>query len=121
MGPLTLEVGRDDWPQNVTFNNLYTANTFHIMPWSQGVRLIEMAEKNLARGHLFMIYGPFNYRGQWTSKSNEIFDRSLRQRDPLMGLRDFETLSETMAKHTFDLVADHEMPANNRFLIFQKN
>ena len=37
------------------------------------------------------IYGPFRYAGRYTSDSNRDFDRMLKERDPLSGLRDLKS------------------------------
>ena len=44
----------------------------------------------------------------------------LRERDPLSGIRDIEALGELAASYGLSLVADHDLPANNRLLVFQK-
>ena len=67
-----------------------------------------------------IIYGPFNYDGKFTSPSNEEFDKSLRQNDPLSGIRAFEDVNKAMVKQGFELVKDYEMPANNRLLVYSR-
>jgi Protein of unknown function (DUF938) len=64
------------------------------------------------------IYGPFRYRGEFTSPSNREFDAMLRARDPGSGIRDFEAVDALAARAGFRLVADHRMPANNQALIW---
>jgi len=46
----------------------------------------------LAADGLFLLYGPFNYGGRYTSESNARFDLWLKDRDPQSGIKDFETL-----------------------------
>lgn len=119
IGPGEFQVGEDNFP-NGHFDVVFTANTFHIMPWHLCEELMDQFGKNLSAGCKVMIYGPFNYNGKFTSPSNEEFDQSLRQRDPLMGIRDFEEVVRYMQKRAFVLLKDFEMPANNRFLVFEK-
>ncbi len=119
IGPGEFQVGEDKFP-NGNFDVVFTANTFHIMPWYLCEELMDMLGKNLNAEAKVLIYGPFNYNGKFTSPSNEEFDQSLRQRDPLMGIRDFEEVVRYMEKRAFRLLKDHEMPANNRLLVFKK-
>ncbi len=119
IGPGEYQVGEDNFP-NGNFDVVFTANTFHIMPWYLCEELMDQFGKNLNAGAKVLIYGPFNYNGKFTSPSNEEFDDSLRQRDPLMGIRDFEEVARYMEKRAFGLLKDYEMPANNRLLVFEK-
>ncbi|NQY80489.1 MAG: DUF938 domain-containing protein [Candidatus Caenarcaniphilales bacterium] len=113
------QVMEDSFPQG-NFNYLFTANTFHIMSWEHVLHLIKEAGENLFENALFIIYGPFNYRGNFTSESNAQFELWLKDRSSLSGIRDFEAVAEAMSVDGFELVADHEMPANNRTLVFKK-
>jgi cyclopropane fatty-acyl-phospholipid synthase-like methyltransferase len=119
IGPGKFEVGVDEFP-NGNFDVVFTANTFHIMHWYQCEELMDMLGKNLRTDAKVLIYGPFNYNGKFTSASNEEFDQSLQKLDPLMGIRDFEEVVRYMNKRALGLVKDHEMPANNRLLVFKK-
>ncbi len=69
---------------------------------------------------MLCIYGPFRYEGRYTSDSNRDFDRMLQERDPASGLRDLVDLTELAARYGLRLDADHDLPANNRLLIFLK-
>ena len=119
IGPGVFKVGEDQFP-NGHFDVVFTANTYHIMPWYLCEELMDQLGKNLDAGAKVMIYGPFNYNGKYTSDSNREFDESLKQRDPLMGIRDFEEVVRYMEKRAFGLLKDNEMPANNRLLVFEK-
>ena len=74
----------------------------------------------LVPGGVFALYGPFNYGGRFTSESNARFDVALKQRDPRSGVKDFETLDALARESGLALVADHEMPANNRTLVWRR-
>ena len=118
-GPIDYEVGVDKFPlKNVDL--VYSANTFHIMSWKQVKTLIKEMGKVLISGNRVLVYGPFNYRGEYTSKSNEEFDFMLKQRDPKSGIRNFEEVKKQMDDKGFRLLKDYEMPANNRLLAFIK-
>jgi hypothetical protein len=49
-----------------------------------------------------------------------VFDESLRQRDPLSGIRDFEAVAALTAEQGLLLVEDRAMPANNQTLVWRK-
>jgi hypothetical protein len=88
---------------------------------ADSVRLcIGQAADHLRRDGLFLIYGPFCYNGT-CADSNARFDATLRERDPSMGLRDYEWIEACMGEAGLTPVADHAMPANNRILVFRRN
>ena len=80
----------------------------------------EQAPKLLVSDGVILIYGPFNYQGQYTSDSNESFDGWLKSRDSKSGIRDFSDLEVLAEKNGLKFLADYEMPANNRILCWQK-
>lgn len=119
MSPLKFEIGKDEFPK-LKFDVVFTANTLHIMHWKECKTLIKMLGHRLREGSLAMIYGPFNYNGEFTSESNREFDQTLKSRDPLSGIRSFEDVNNNMVKNGFELLEDHEMPANNRMLVYRR-
>ena len=71
-------------------------------------------------GSRLLVYGPFNYNGTFTTPSNERFDAWLRERNPVSGLRDFAWVDDLAQAAGYELVDDLTMPANNRFLCWEK-
>ena len=118
-GPLLLDVNQSNWPVKET-DAVFSANTVHIMGWPSVENMFAGIGNILKDGGVFCLYGPFNYNGQFTSESNASFDSWLKQRDPVSGVRDFEALQQLAEKAGMVLVDDHEMPANNRLLVWQK-
>ena len=118
-GPLEIEIGKHEIPVKA-FDIVYVANVLHIVSWEKVKCLAEMLGRSQAVGSQLAIYGPFNYEGKFTSESNQEFDASLRANDPKSGIRDFEEISRILGEQGFDLVKDHAMPANNRFLHFKR-
>ena len=119
MEPLVLDVCQC-WLGGLSVNHIFTANTTHIMPSEAVERLFQGAGQQLPdKGYLF-IYGPFKYGGQFTSDSNAAFDLQLKQRADHQGIRDIEQLIAWAGDAGMTLVADHAMPANNQFLVFQR-
>ena len=118
--PLTLNVGDHPWPgpgERWT-DGLFTANTLHIMSWQDVEHFFTGVGQVLARKGVLCIYGPFRYGGHYTSESNAVFDRSLRNRDPLSGIRDFEAIAELAESQGLHFLKDHSMPANNQLLVW---
>jgi hypothetical protein len=73
----------------------------------------------LEGGGVVAIYGPFRYRGQFTTPSNAAFDAMLRERDAQSGVRDFEAVDALARASGLSLVADHALPANNQLLVWR--
>jgi cyclopropane fatty-acyl-phospholipid synthase-like methyltransferase len=118
-GPITLDVRDPDWPFS-SLHYVYSANTAHIMSWESVATMFGAVGRVLRRRGLFFLYGPVNRGGQFTSESNREFDRSLRARDPAMGLRDDQALIALASRCQLTYAADYSMPARNRMLIWQK-
>ncbi|MBG07718.1 MAG: hypothetical protein CME68_03110 [Halobacteriovoraceae bacterium] len=118
-GPEELKIGVDDFPKK-PFDYVFTANTLHIMSWKEGKTLFKLLGKRLREGCLTFFYGPFNRGGEYTSESNQEFDKSLKEMDPRCGIRNFEDVVKAMESFGFKLLKDHEMPSNNRLLVFER-
>ncbi|MFW2403556.1 MAG: DUF938 domain-containing protein [Gammaproteobacteria bacterium] len=121
--PVALDVDVRPWPAAIverSFDSVYTANTLHIMSWKSVENLFDAIGPLLANGGTLCVYGPFRYAGRLTTASNERFDASLRARDPLSGIRDFDAVNELAARQGLQLVADHAMPANNQLLVWSR-
>jgi cyclopropane fatty-acyl-phospholipid synthase-like methyltransferase len=116
--PLTFDVA-GIWPRG-TYDAIFSANTLHIMSWVEVQTLFAGLPAITAADAKLVVYGPFNYDGQFTSASNAAFDRSLKQRVPHMGIRDAEAVSNLAAAAGFVAVDDVAMPANNRCLVWQR-
>ncbi|WP_298446991.1 DUF938 domain-containing protein [uncultured Marinobacter sp.] len=117
--PLPLDVSAPDW-QLPPINGVFSANTAHIMSWPEVEAMFRGVAAILDSGEAFCLYGPFNYRGQFTSPSNQQFDAHLKQRKPEMGIRDMDDLKRIGNAVRLTLESDFEMPANNRLLVWRK-
>jgi len=116
--PLLLDV-QETWPCQ-THDAVFSANTLHIMPWSAVESLFASLPGVLAASAKLVIYGPFNYGGQFTSDSNAAFDLWLKEKAPHQGIRDFERVHELAQAAGLELIEDRAMPSNNRCLVWQK-
>ena len=117
--PLAFDVNDEDWPAG-GYDALFSANTLHIMAWSEVERLFAGMDSLISDDAKVVIYGPFNYEGQFTSASNAAFDASLKASAPHMGIRDFEAVNKLAENIDLSLVADVAMPANNRCLVWRR-
>ena len=117
--PAVLDVRQALWPVR-SADAIFTANTLHIMSWVEVIALFSGVGSTLAPDGLLCVYGPFRYGGSYTSASNEAFDRMLKDRDPESGLREISQISAQAHSEGLRLAADHDLPANNRLLVFVK-
>lgn len=118
--PLPLDVCSRPWDVVVP-DAIFTANSLHIMPFSSVQTLFLELGLRAAPGALLVVYGPFNYAGQYTSDSNAQFDRWLFRQHPDSAIRHFEEVDQLAQTADFTLQADNAMPANNRLLVWCKN
>lgn len=117
--PVELDVTGNNWPDN-HYDGLFSANTTHIISWPAVEAMFSGIGKVLEPNGVFCLYGPFNYDGQFTSASNAHFDQWLKQRDPESSIRDFEALDTLATANGLAFKSDHEMPVNNRLLVWTK-
>ena len=114
-----LDVNQSIWPlRNV--DAIFTANTLHIMGWAEVQAMFQGLNAVLGADGVLCVYGPFRYGGRYTSESNRDFDRMLRERDPLSGLRDVNDLVALSERYGLALKEDHDLPANNRLLVLAR-
>jgi cyclopropane fatty-acyl-phospholipid synthase-like methyltransferase len=116
--PIVLDV-RGPWPTE-RYDAVFTANTLHIMSWPEVQSLFRGLEEVLEPDATVVVYGPFNYGGQFTSESNRAFDGWLKARSVVSGIRDFEAVDALASAIGLRLIEDCEMPANNRTLVWRR-
>ena len=117
--PFELDVTASAWPRQ-NFDAVFSANTAHIMHWVDVEAMFTGVGNILPAGGRFILYGPFNYAGRYTSESNARFDNWLKSRDPDSGIRNFEDLEQLAQLAGMQLQQDYEMPVNNRILYWKK-
>ncbi|GGO77680.1 methylase [Marinobacterium nitratireducens] len=117
--PLELDVRTERWPAG-PWDAVFSANTLHIVGWSEVEALMAGVGRVLAPGGLLCVYGPFRYGGDYSSPSNAEFDRWLRLRDPHSGIRDFEAVDALARAAGLTLEHDFAMPANNQLLVWRR-
>lgn len=117
--PIVLDVN-EAWSLDDAYDTVFSANTAHIISWSHVQRMLKKVAHLLEEKGYFFLYGPFNYQGCFTSESNARFDQWLKTRDVNSGVRNFEDIDQVARSLGLCLLADHEMPANNRMLVWHK-
>lgn len=117
--PIILDTREPNWP-TLRCDAIYCANMIHISPWTSTEGLFQHSTKLLETKQPLILYGPFLFADKPTAASNIQFDQSLKQRNPLWGLRSFEKLEKVAEKFQFRCQDIVEMPANNHSLVFEK-
>ena len=117
---LELDVGKSPWPADA-FRWVFSANTAHIMAWSEVEQMFHHIGERLQDDGAFCLYGPFNHHGKFTSESNREFDRFLKTKAAHMGIRDIDDLAVLAESTGLALKERYGMPANNEMLVFVRS
>ena len=117
--PTNLDLSLNQWPAEKV-DCVYSANVIHIVSEALVEKLIRGAARTLSEEGLLALYGPFKYRGTFTTPSNADFDSWLKARNPESGVRDFEWILELAKDSGLSFSEDRSMPANNQFLAFRR-
>jgi hypothetical protein len=117
--PIVLDASRSPWPI-ASADGIICINMVHISPWDASVGLIRGAAAILPPGSPLYLYGPYKRKGFATAPSNEAFDRNLRDRNPIWGLRDLEAIAAIAQSAGFTIPDITEMPANNLSIVFRR-
>lgn len=119
LDPLVLNVD-SVWP-SIDIDHVFTANTVHYIADESVVNMLKGINGLLAKGGLFMMYGPVNIKGDFTSEGNAQLDEWLKSCvNPLAGIKDLAIIEKMASDQNLMLIDNLAMPANNRLLIFQK-
>lgn len=116
---IELDVASENWPQEKV-DYVFCANAIHIMSEAHVVQLVAGVGRTLAAGGIFVLYGPFKYKNEFTTASNAGFDQWLKDRDSLSGIRDIEWVQQLVVDNEMSFLSDRVMPANNQLLAFGK-
>jgi hypothetical protein len=139
LAPLELDAAAESWPIhqadalvciNMDASSCYPAksafydacvciNMVHISEWVATVGLFRGCAKLLAKGAPLVLYGPYIEDDVQTATSNLEFDRSLKERNPVWGLRNLADVDQLAAECGFSRAERIEMPANNLILVYR--
>ncbi len=116
-----LDVLAQPWPlQEERFDLVLCINMLHIAPWASCAALMQSSASLLQPGGLLVTYGPYFEDGVPPTPSNVAFDQSLRAHDPSWGIRRREDVEREANAAGLQMLARHEMPANNLMLVFRR-
>lgn len=115
---IAIDVTQPDWtgslpvmPQPIVA--IAAINLIHISPWEATLGLFAGARQLLSPDGLIYLYGAYKRNGEHTAPSNEVFDASLKVRNPAWGVRNLEDVVAVAEAEQFRLDRVIEMPSNN--------
>ena len=121
--PIDLDVEKRPWPIKAkikaTLKCIVCINMTHISPWGCTEALIEESGSILKTDQILMLYGPFKINGDFTSKSNYLFEQSLKQQNINWGIREVEEVIDIAVINGFKKQDVLKMPANNLSIILR--
>ena len=120
--PILLDLSSNDLcVKDKSYDVLLNINMIHIAPWDACLGLFRLAREVISPEGFVYLYGPFKVGGSHTTESNNKFDVSLRDRNSSWGVRNLEDVINTAKNYGFCDYHVHEMPVNNKSVIFKKN
>ncbi len=117
--PIELNVLHGPWPVQ-ELDAVFAANVVQCMTSPALEALFQGVGTRLAADGVFLLYGPFNRDGRYTSEGNQQLDVWARSLDADFGLRDRAVVEDLAAQHGLRLCEDHALPANNQLLVWRR-
>ena len=122
--PLALDVENIPWKIPVNLANslqgIVSINMIHIAKWTCTIALFKGAGILLKKGQFLILYGPFKIGNKHISKSNYVFDKSLKMQNDLWAIRNLEEVTGEAKRNGFFQENIIKMPANNLSVIYRK-
>ncbi len=122
--PIVLDVEKIPWeipPKLVhCLQGIVSINMIHVGRWTCTVALFRESGKLLKKGQFLILYGPFKIGNKHTSRTNYLFDNSLKKQNDLWGIKNLEEVSEEAKKNGFSQDDIISMPSNNFSAIYRK-
>ena len=119
--PLELNVENTPWeiPLKLahSMQGIVSINMIHVAKWNCTISLFKGAGELLKRGQFLVLYGPFKIGNKHISRSNYLFDNSLKIQNDCWGIRNLEEVSNEAKKAGFSQEDIIRMPANNFSII----
>lgn len=122
LDPIFFDVSSEEinmWPPS-SFDFILNINMIHITPWKCTEGLFKNSAKLLKSQGLLFTYGPYQQGGILEPESNVRFNQSLQSTNPLWGIRDIDDLIKIAGEVSIALIEKHDLPSNNKCLIWQK-
>lgn len=102
------------------FDYAININMIHITPFDCSIGLFKNVSFLLKPKGLLFTYGPYSVNNILTPESNANFDKSLRRQNPLWGVRDIDDLVKAAEINSMRLSGSHDLPSNNKLLVWSK-
>ncbi|MDJ0694837.1 MAG: DUF938 domain-containing protein [Mastigocoleus sp. MO_167.B18] len=122
--PVKLDLlSQETWsnPSEQFFDVIISINILQVAPFEVGEGIMQCSGKLLKPGGFLYMYGPFKVNGEFSSPSNEEFDRQLRSAGvPFWGLKDVADLTAAAKDNGLVLKDKLDTPTNNFSLLFSK-
>ncbi len=115
--PLSMDV-REASVQADAYDAVFSSNTAHIMGMDAVGKMFALVGSALRPGGVFCLYGPFRQNGKFNTASNTDFDKSLRERDAVMGVRDIEVLDNLASAAGLKRRRFYAVPSNNNVAVW---
>ena len=120
-GPISIDLINKSFKfKEKNFDAVLNINMIHIAPWEACIGLFNLAHETVCANGFVYLYGPFKVGGVHTSASNKRFDDSLKGRNAAWGVRNLEDVVKLANSYGFPRFEVHDMPANNKSIIFKK-
>ncbi|MDJ0994925.1 MAG: DUF938 domain-containing protein [Dinoroseobacter sp.] len=116
--PLEIDIAAPWQVESGRMQAVLAINLLHLIPEPFVARLFEEARAALSESGRMIVYGPFLRGTSYASDGDRVFDTSLRARDPAIGYKSVETVSDVALGVGLTLMARDAMPANNLLLTF---
>lgn len=116
---IDLDVRMNPWPVS-SCDVVFSANTLHFMSMDCVRDFFRGVGQVLQPGGYLLVYGPFNFDGDFSSDSNADFDGWLKASDPDRGIRDFEWICQLAGEQDMALLKTIPLPASNHSLLWRK-
>lgn len=119
--PVYLSATEAGWSKTTgSVDLIVLSNLVHLISEDEAETLVSEAGKALAKGGVFLLYGPFMRGGELTSQGDVEFHESLTNADPEIGYKDDFDVIDWAQDAGLEISHMLEMPANNLCLVFSK-
>ncbi|KAG5666116.1 Methyltransferase-like 26 B, partial [Polypedilum vanderplanki] len=132
--PIYIDISKnlDDWTEKTNdgkllsschgyFDFILNINMIHITPFICTEMLFKNSSNLLKSNGMLFTYGPYSFNHVISPESNVRFNEMLKRDDPNYGIRDISDLENIANANFFSLANIHDLPANNKLLVWKKD
>ncbi|NER27532.1 MAG: DUF938 domain-containing protein [Symploca sp. SIO1C4] len=122
--PIKLDLlSPETWPkpEEQLFEVIIAINILHVASFQVAEGMMQCAGKLLKPGGFLYLYGPFKVNGEYSSPSNQEFDKTLKSFGVTQwSLKDVADLAKAAQNHGLTFQEKIEMPSHNFSVLFAK-